>query len=392
MKEGKFNVILDAMHGSSGKGKFSAFLADRFSITHVSSSNFPNAGHSYVAEDGWKFVAKAIPTAAALKRTRGMGMKCYLSPGSGFNWTQLVKEWEESGKPQIFIHDRSSIVTPEHAERERSGTQSTKHVASTMQGSGAALADKIMRIPDCQLAMHDVGRMRAAFHGKDDDGLVAIVESMAFRNQVHTEIKKLGNTWLHEGSQGYALSIDHGSHFPQCTSRNCTLQAAMDHMAVPPAMVGDVYLNLRTYPIRVGNVVEDGVEKGNSGGFYKDGVELSWADVAVQAGMPADEAAKLVERERTTVTKRIRRVFTFSHEALADAVRTNGATKLIVNFIQYINWEDRGLKGGLDAFDKLSKKSREFIEKVEDTAGVPVVAVGTGERHDEVIDLLSHYS
>ena len=37
-------------------------------MTHVSSSNFPNAGHSVVFEDGWKFVAKAIPTAAALKK------------------------------------------------------------------------------------------------------------------------------------------------------------------------------------------------------------------------------------------------------------------------------------------------------------------------------------
>ena len=161
----------------------------------------------------------------------------------------------------------------------------------------------------------------------------------------------------------------------------------MDHMAIPPAMIGDVYLNLRTYPIRVGNVVENGVEMGNSGDFYSDGEELTWEEVAQRAGMPPDEAAKLVERERTTVTKRIRRVFSFSHIGLQDAVRVNGANKLIVNFIQYVNWADRGLKGGPEALEKLSNESREFIEKVERSAGVPVVLIGTGEKHDEVIAL-----
>jgi len=389
VKSGKFNVILDAMHGSSGKGKFSAYLADRHGITDVSSSNFPNAGHTFVPQDeSFKFVAKAIPTAAALKRSAGMGMKCWLSPGSGFNWDQLVKEWEISGRPEIRIHERASIVTPEHARMEREGSIATKHIASTMQGSGAAMVDKVMRVPNCKLAVNDTEAMRQAFAGHGHDSFnVEVMSGMDFRKEVHREISDLGRTWLHEGSQGYALSVDHGSHFPQCTSRNCTLQQAMDQMSITPQMVGDVYLNLRTYPIRVGNVVEDGVEAGNSGGFYPDGKELTWAEVAYRAGMPAEEAAKLVERERTTVTKRIRRVFTFSFVGVEDAVRHNGATKLILNFMQYVNWKDRGIKGGREALQKLSGESRAFIERIEDRIGVPVVLIGTGDKHEEVIDL-----
>lgn len=389
MRNGKFNVILDAMHGSSGKGKFSAYLADRDHVTHISSSNFPNAGHTFVPKDeSFKFVAKAIPTAAALKRSAGMGMKCWLSPGSGFNWDQLVKEWDISGKPDIRIHERASIVTPEHVMRERDGAIATKHIASTMQGSGAAMVDKLMRIADCRLARNDLDAMKRAFEaGGFETPNVEVVDGMGFRNNVHQEISYLGRTWLHEGSQGYALSIDHGSHFPQCTSRNCTLQQAMDQMSVTPHMVGDVYLNLRTYPIRVGNVVEGGVEAGNSGGFYPDGKELTWAEVAQNAGMPGDETVKLIERERTTVTKRIRRVFTFSFLGVKDAVQHNGATKLILNFMQYVNWQDRGLKGGKDAFARLSKESRAFIDAIEERVGVPVVLIGTGEKHDEVIDL-----
>lgn len=384
LKPGKFNVILDAMHGSSGKGKVSTFLADRFNVTNVSSSNFPNAGHSAVSSDGMvKFVAKAIPTSAILKRINGMGVKCWISPGSGFSWEQLIKEWEETGRPDVVVHGRASIVTPEHARREREGAMATKHIGSTMQGSGAALVDKVMRLSDCRLA-RDV---RDELSGLEN---VRVVTAEDFRDGVHREIAEMGQTWLHEGSQGYALSIDHGSHYPACTARNCTLQAAMDQMAIPPAMVGDVYLNLRTFPIRVGNVVEDGVEVGNSGGFYPDARELTWGEVADRSGMPAAEAAALAERERTTVTKRIRRVFDFSFMGLRDAVRTNGATKLVLNFVQYVNWKDAGLKGeGPAALQQLSRESREFMARIEDAVNVPIVLVGTGARHDEMISLLT---
>lgn len=404
MQNGKFNVILDAFWGSSGKGKVSGYLVDFFNATHVSSANLPNAGHSLRFSNSEVFVAKAIPTAAALKKYKGIGIKCFISPGSGFTWPQFIKEWQETGRPCVFVHPRVSIVTDDHKRRENEGNESTKHIASTMQGSGTALADKILRKADVVLTgtnpLNEVieklfetdQKVRELF--LNDKSVVSeflekvvVLTAQEFRNFTHSALRN-GHAWLHEGSQGYALSIDHGSHYPNCTSRNCSVQAAMDYMAVPPSLVGDVYLNLRSVPIRVGNVVENGVQKGFSGGFYPDCQELTWDQVAANAGMPSEEAAQLAERERTTVTKRIRRVCTFSYEGLADAVQTNGATKLAMNFIQYINWKDHGLKGGKEAFEKLSIESRRFIDKVEKVAGIPVVLIGTGALHSEMINLL----
>ncbi len=391
MQNGKFNVILDASWGSSGKGKISTYLADKHNITKVSSSNFPNAGHSVVFPSGYKFVAKAIPTAMALKKEKGIGIYGFISPGSGFHPKQLVKEWEECGRPRLFIHSRASLVLESHAARERDGQDSTKHIASTMQGSGTAIADKVLRRPDVLLAGSEPMTdwlVRAGVEVTDELlEKISVVDAFEFRNMTHGMIDGSKETWLHEGSQGYALSIDHGSHYPFCTSRNCTVQSAMDHMAVPPSMVGDVYLNLRTFPIRVGNVVEDGIQKGFSGDFYPDCKELTWEYVASQAGMPPEEAKILAERERTTVTKRIRRVSTFSFLGLEDAVRTNGATKLSLNFVQYLNWKDNGLKGGKEAFERLSTETRAFIDKVEKTANLPVTLIGTGASHEEIIDL-----
>lgn len=394
----------------------STYLADHFDVVNVSSSNQPNAGHTAVFNDGTKFIAKAIPTSAILKRTRNKNIVCWLSPASGFRWDQLIKEWDYSGRPIIGIHARASIVTDEHKQREQSGSDSTKHLASTMQGTSAAIVDKVLRRENCVLA----GRTAFNTTGASEFGQgftnisdwvaywtavypdmadkpkefwqefinkVQIIPSMSFREQVYDRIVN-GATWLHEGTQGYALALDHGSHFPYCTSRNTGTQAFMDHMAIPPALVGDIYLNLRTYPIRVGNVIENGEQKGYSGDGYPDCVELTWEQVAKNAGMPLEEAEALKKREYTTVTGRLRRVFSFSWDGLRDAVRTNGANKLCVNFIQYINWKDRGLKGGREALEKLSQESRDFISKVEAVAGQPVVLIGTGAMHDEVINLL----
>ncbi len=392
MQNGKMNVILDCFWGSSGKGKVSAYLADRFGVSRISSSNFPNAGHTAAFSDGTKFIAKAIPTAAILRRVNGVRVDAFVSPGSGFHPAQLSKEWLETGRPNLFIHSRASIVTSEHAARENTGGESTKHIASTMQGSGTAYSDKILRKADVKLAGTPGStwmewaaesvppELREEFFER-----VRVVDAFEFRNLTHSSLEA-GHAWLHEGSQGYALSLDHGSHFPYCTSRNCTVQAAMDHMAVPPSLIGDVYLNLRTHPIRVGNVVEDGVQKGFSGDFYPDCKEMTWAQVATESGMPAEEAALLAERERTTVTKRIRRVSTFSFVGLRDAVRVNGATKLCLNFVQYIDWADRGKFGGPEAYADLTSKTRAFVEKIEDAVGLPVVLIGTGPLHGEMID------
>ncbi len=415
MQNGKFNVIIDQAWGSSGKGKISAWLADRFSVTAVSSANGPNAGHTARFEDGTKFVSKAIPTAAILKKVKGLGIDCFISPGSMFDPLQLMKEWAECGFPKLWVHPRASVITEAHKARERDGIESTKHIASTMQGTAAAMVDKILRKADVKLAgnmagstddlqglQHMLGFAHAAIPGFSEAhearfgkqpkveevlDLLRIPGALEFRTMTRNMIRS-GRTWLHEGSQGYALSIDHGSHYPQCTSRNCTLQAQMDHMAIPPSMVGDVYLNLRTYPIRVGNVVEDGVQKGYSGDFYPDCEELTWEEVARRSGMPEEEARELAERERTTVTKRIRRVATFSMDGLRDAAAVNGATKLVVNFAQYLSWKDSGLRGGRSAFLKLSGETRKFIDDVQEASGIPVVLVGTGADHEDMISLM----
>ncbi len=380
MKSGKFNCIIDGQHGSSGKGKLSSYLADLYKITDASSSNFPNAGHCQVWHNR-KFISKVVPTPAFLKACGVLkDIRCWISPASGFDVARLEQELRECDWPTTFIHGRASIVTADHAAREQSGSESTKHIASTMQGSGTALSDKIMRRADVILAETPF------ILSKIEEVGARVLSSANFREQ--SRAKLVSGCWLHEISQGFALSIDHGSHYPACTSRNLTVARALDDFALPPSMVGDVYLNVRPFPIRVGNVVQDGQVVGNSGDFYHDSTELTWRRVGEFSGMPEQEIVQLEQRELTTVTKRVRRVSTFSWAGMKQAVETNNPTCICLNFAQYLDWADAGKSGeGKAAWSKLSYKTREFIDRLESAYNVPVMFVGTGAAHHEMVAL-----
>ena len=141
-------------------------------------------------------------------------------------------------------------------------------------------------------------------------------------------------------------------------------------------MLGDVYLVVRTFPIRVGNTAD-----GYSGDWLPDQVETSWEEIASSAGLDAD---KLRGAEKTTVTKRQRRVATFSDSLLKDAVQSNGATKLFVTFSEYIDGSaSAGLRGKNIS---VSSALNAFIRRVERVAEIPVVGVSTGPDVDDMVE------
>ncbi len=367
MQKNKFNVVTDGGWGSTGKGAVCTSLAHKFRPEVISTTNMPNAGHTAVYTDGRDFIAKAVPSAAALNVWEpDYNPLIVIGPSAAFHIPQMLKEIDSCNlHNQIVIHPRAGVVTDDHRQQE-SGTSesSTKHIASTMQGCGAFLADKVLRKPTLKLA-------------RDYPELDAFTTNHRFDFPISW---KNPVTILHEGSQGFSLDINHGSHYPQCTSRGTTaIQNAAD-MGVSHLNMGDVYLVIRPYPIRVGNVIENGVKLGDSGGHYDDHEELEWSDVAREAGMPEDVATSLLKKELTTVTRRLRRVFSFSKRQLREAVLVNGATKIALNFANYIDWSC----SGCDDHRKLPPKVMRFVEMVEEIAKIPVTWIGTGPRIDQV--------
>lgn len=320
-----------------------------------------------------KFISKFLPTPAGLNMVGRGTPKLWIGPGSGVFKDQLKKELAETGyagSSRLHIHERAVIVSEKHVEMERAGSDwSTEHLASTMSGSGAAYAHKVMRRKDVELF-------------KDSE--FKALKPATFAYMVDSELNA-GSTFLHEVSQGYALSVDYGTHYPSCTFRNCTPQQAQADMLIKPSQVGDVYMNVRSFPIRVGNVVVDGNQTGYSGDFCSDQTELTWEQIAKDAEMPDYMAAELRKNELTTVTKRLRRVATQSWSLLAESARLCGATKVILNFPQYIHWSAYKVRGGETEYRQMHAKVREYVDNLEEATNLKVVMIGTSADHDDYI-------
>lgn len=327
--------------------------------------------HNTVKAGTNTFISKVLPTPAGLNMWGAGKPNLWLGPGSGFFIEQLKKELQETGyagSDKVFIHERATVVTDKHVELERHGGQwSTEHLASTMSGSGAGFATKAMRGQDVQLAR---------------DTIFKTMSPTSFADGIRSA---MNGTFLHEVSQGYALSIDYGTHYPTCTYRNCTPQQAIADMMVLPSMVGDIYMNVRSFPIRVGNVVVDGERRGYSGDFCADQTELTWDQIAKDAEMPEQMADELRRLELTTVTKRLRRVATQSWSLLAESARLCGATKVILNFPQYIHWSAYKVRGGEAEFRSLHPKVRAYVDRLEEVTNLKVVMLGTSADHYDYI-------
>lgn len=298
------DIILDGQWGSTGKGKLAAYLARRMDYSAVVCEYGPNTGHTAVIS-GEKFVFKVLPVGSLFCN------RVYLSPDCVFEIPQLVKELkmvrefrklDGSGEPRVFIHPLAAIVTPEAIEWE---ARELKRISSTLKGAGATRAIKSMRTSTVRLA-------------KDEEQLNLLVDPR-WEEYFYREEYVLGET-----SQGFDLSMNWGHTYPYCTGRDITLASSCNALGIHPDDLGDVWGSIRTYPIRVGNTAD-----GHSGPHYPDQEERQWSDLGV-------------EPETTTVTGKIRRVFTFSINQLAKFAHMNRPNRLFVNFVNYLKGADNG--------------------------------------------------
>lgn len=356
-KDCKITVVLGGQAGSEGKGKFAGYLAIHDKID-LSICNFmPNAGHTWVGNDGKKVMVQQLPQAVVNPSTTLL-----MSAGGAIELGILMKELDvNNAHDRFFIHPRAMVIEDRHREQEG---KALNRISSTLKGCGFASADKIVRGENVRLA-------------KDIPELAKYIHKNWYED-IHTAIKNTGIKIMIECPQGYDLDINHGLEYPYCTSRQCTSAQSLADCGIAPQLVDEVIAVIRPYPIRVGNVYdENGNMIGYSGG-YVDSPEITWEEVARRSGTPRESITEL-----TTVTKKLRRVFEPSFERLREMCNVNGVTQIALNFANYIDYNIYGKKNVEDITDKVW----EFIYKVEAETGVPVTLIGTGPKDEDIIDL-----
>lgn len=305
VQPGKASFIVGGMFGSEGKGAAAAWLAvylkqAGLEYDIVTTNAGAQAGHTSV-HDGVTRVCFHLPTVPVVVP----GSMIYLNAGSIIDPVRFKKELEDvlpealpGRNTKLRIHPDAAVITPECIEAEGRADSAQSRIASTRKGVGEALARKVLRIGNTAV--------QSSFLAPYTWSRFDLPEKLL-----------MGAKVLVEAPQGLGLSLN-GGFYPHVTSRDCTVAQAASDAGIHPNQVGQTMLVLRTYPIRVGNI-----EGGHSGGCYPDQQETSW------------EAINRTP-EITTVTGRVRRVFTWSYLQLQAAMRSARPSIVFLTHCDYV--------------------------------------------------------
>jgi adenylosuccinate synthase len=103
--------------------------------------------------------------------------------------------------------------------------------------------------------------------------------------------------------------------------------------------------------------------------------EITWDQIRAESGYPHEIT------EWTSVTRKIRRVGRFDWNLAGQAIRFNQPTRLAMNGLDYLSYEDKGKR----QFSSLTEKTKGFLEDIEKRFGVPIMYQGTGPSITEII-------
>lgn len=351
VEKGKAAVVIGGQFGSEGKGLAAAWLSTVSNGGHVdiaTTNAGAQAGHTTKFRDGSGFVCFHLPTTGVMRN--GTGTLSYINAGSIIDPDALHAEMRACNvsPDDVIIHPRAAVITDRNRQAERDPKSSTAKTASTQKGVGHAISDKIMRraelAGDC------------SFLNGYQRRVIDLNDQLASKKAVVVEVP-----------QGTDLSLNNGGFYPYTTSRDCWVASGLNDAGIHPHFLGEVAMVIRTFPIRVGNLFNEMNEQiGTSGPFYADSEELDWAK-----DFPG------LEPERTTVTKRVRRIATWSDDQYAHGLRLNRPTIVFCNFLNYLK----------DASEFTKHMWR--MEQVEEELGInPKHVYSFGPAVEDVVESL----
>lgn len=323
---GKLTVLVGGQYGSEGKGAIVAGIANDYNV-HVRVGS-PNAGHTiYWNEE--KHVMQSIPCGWI-----NPNAKIVIGRGALLNMKLLMNElvhilqYYPNFLKRFFIDPEAGILDERFHEQE-GGIYGEMHkrIGSTGEGVGPARVARINRDPDQFRQFKDV----AAEYGLEQ----CMCDNTPW---MIARWQDCGMNILIEGTQGSGLSLLH-SHWPYCTSIDTNAAGIISEVGIAPSRITDVILVCRTYPIRVA---------GNSGPM---GEEISWRElnkeIQSKGGTP-------IVPEKTTVTKKMRRIARWNNDLVGRAITLNEPTEYALTFVDYI---DPDLYGTTD-YEKVVRSER----------------------------------
>lgn len=343
------DVLVGGEYGSEGKGQISAYLAPEYDV--LVRVGGPNAGHK-VYEEPSAMTYHHLPSGT----TRNPRAQIVLGPGAVLRVDELLPEIHKAHVDiqRLAIDPQAMIVSDEDVEAER---KLTAAIGSTGSGVGVATSRKVLR---------DIAAPRVTLAKHVPELKPYIRETLSVLDKAYSN----GHRIFLEGTQGTGLSLHHGM-YPHVTSRDTTVAGCLSEAGIPPGRVRRAIMVCRTYPIRVEN------PQGESSGLMN--LELKWQEIADRSKIPL---AELLEAEKTSRTKKLRRIGEFDWTLIRQAASLNAPTDIALSFADYFSIENRKAR----RFEQLTAETIHFISELERVTFAPVSLIATRFAFRSVID------
>lgn len=418
MKHGRIHVIQGGQYGSEGKGAVAAAMAQNADAAVRTGSI--NAGHT-VYYQGKAYAMQTIPTAWVHD-----GVPLFIGPGAYIHPDILEREIHTvcaaTGKDirdRLFIDYRCMLHTP---KAEATAKDANRHHAmgATGKGSSEALIQKLRERgnPD---TCHQLAFME---HELADTVQIADVSTIL------NDIYRMGGDIVLEGTQGSHLDFYLGP-YPFVSNRGCNAALWLAEAGIPPSFRTETSLVCRTMPIRVAGVsgpLPNEVSwfalatrlcaESKLPGLVDMEALFKWDDfctvVAREMGVLPDlcdpyrpegwddgvkaahraavsevhsrafkmlseeEQAGLSIIEKTTVTKKPRRIGFWDIDTVKQAITWNDPNQIVLTFLNY-QFPD------LWEATELHDEAKDAISSIQDQTNVKVSHTSTGPLPEQLL-------
>lgn len=420
------SIVIGTQWGDEGKGKIIDILASQAEVV-VRSQGGNNAGHT-VVNNGVTYKLHLIPSGILYPDTLCLiGAGVVLDPKNFIEELEMLKERNISTK-NLKIDPRAHIVMPWHIVLDGLSEQfrGNSDIGTTKRGIGPTYMDKYER---CGLRMYDlihpeVFREKAAATGKlknkiitevyggeaiDLDAVIAEyieygkvlapfvddVSVLAF------EAHKAGKTIMFEGAQATLLDIDYGT-YPYVTSSHPVSGGVCVGTGIGPKMIDRIIGVAKAYTTRVGKGPfptelndEIGEKIRNIGGEFGTTTgrprRTGWFDAVILrhsvrvngldgvALNKLDTLSNLGELKICTAYKKADGTIIENFPAALEDL--DGCTP-VYETIEGFNEDISGCR----SYAELPQACKNYISRVEELIGCPVVMIGVGPDRSQIIN------
>ena len=417
-------ILVGTQWGDEGKGKITDLLAKDFDYV-VRSQGGNNAGHTVIHGDK-KLALHLIPSGIMYEGVTPMiGNGCVVDPRVLLEEIDTL-EAEGITCDHLLISGNAHLIMPYHLDLDGASERrlGSNEIGTTRRGIGPAYMDKVSRMG---LRVQDLfdehifrKKLESALVEKNDilekvyglptytvEQICAdylpyaerirphICESSQILNAALAEGKRI----LFEGAQATMLDIDHGT-YPFVTSSNCSAAGALTGTGVGPRHIERVLGIAKAYITRVGSgpfptelsdedgdmLTEVGKEFGVTTGRRR---RSGWYDaVIVKYAAEVNGLTDLCITKLDVLSAFDTIKVCVAYQCGDRIYRTVPAHQTDFHHAKPIYEELPGWKCDISqcrSFYELPREAKDYIDFLEDLAGVPISMIAVGPDRDQTI-------